>query len=128
MKLDCPFSMPLISKNCEISSSFEKIGSPGVYFINYFINILRAHVAPIFWRQKLQSCILGLKFFGAKISAQNVDEIDTRMNTSVLVLKALYGRIWFSSLKKKILLQKRLQANPIHCITQSRTVMYCIKF
>jgi len=24
-----------------------------------------------FWRQKLQSCFLGLKFFGAKISAQN---------------------------------------------------------
>jgi len=26
--------------------------------------------ASIFWRQKLQSCVLGLKFFGAKISAK----------------------------------------------------------
>jgi len=30
-----------------------------------------------FWHLKLQSCVLGLKFFGAKISATNVDEIDT---------------------------------------------------
>jgi hypothetical protein len=27
---------------------------------------------PIFWRQKLQSCVLGLEFFGAKISAKKV--------------------------------------------------------
>jgi len=37
-----------------------------------FINILRAHVAPIFLRQKLQSCVFGLNFFGAKISAKKV--------------------------------------------------------
>jgi hypothetical protein len=35
-----------------------------------FNNILHAHFAPIFLRQKLQSCVLGLKFFGAKISAK----------------------------------------------------------
>jgi hypothetical protein len=39
---------------------------PGVYFIN----ILHAHFVPIFLHQKLQSCVLGLKFFGAKMSAK----------------------------------------------------------
>ncbi len=28
------------------------------------------HFAPIFWRQKLQSCVLGLKFFATKILAK----------------------------------------------------------
>jgi len=32
-----------------------------------FIYILHAHFAPRFWHQKLQSCDLGLKIFGAKI-------------------------------------------------------------
>jgi hypothetical protein len=30
------------------------------------INILRAHFAPIFWYQKLQSCVLGFKFLAPK--------------------------------------------------------------
>jgi len=33
-----------------------------------FINVLRAHFCTKFWHQKLQSCVLGLKFFGTKIS------------------------------------------------------------
>jgi len=37
-----------------------------------FINILRALFALIFWRQKLQSWVLGLKFFAAKTSAKKV--------------------------------------------------------
>jgi len=37
-----------------------------------FINILHAHFFPIFWCQKLQSWVLGLKFFDAKISAKKV--------------------------------------------------------
>ncbi len=40
--------------------------APGVNFIN----ILCTCFCTKFWRQKLQSCVLGLKFFGAKISAK----------------------------------------------------------
>jgi len=45
-----------------------------------FINLLHAHFCTKLWRQKLQSYVLGLKFFGAKKykqkkCAQNVDEI-----------------------------------------------------
>jgi hypothetical protein len=35
-----------------------------------FIETLRTHFAPIFLCQKLQSCVLDLKLFGAKISAK----------------------------------------------------------
>jgi hypothetical protein len=42
---------------------------------------MRTFFVKKFWRQKLQSCVLGLKFFGTKILAKkaqvNVDEIDT---------------------------------------------------
>jgi len=49
----------------------------GIMFIKLtigvdFINILRSHFALIFWRQKLQSCVLGLKFFNTKISVQKL--------------------------------------------------------
>ncbi len=37
-----------------------------------FINILHMHFVPIFWCQKLQSCVLGLTLLGAKISAKKV--------------------------------------------------------
>jgi len=42
---------------------------------------MRAFFCTKFWPQKLQSCVLGLRFFGTKIlykkmRAQNVDEID----------------------------------------------------
>ncbi len=32
-----------------------------------FINVLCAHFCTKFWSQKLQTCVLGLIFFGAKI-------------------------------------------------------------
>jgi len=41
-------------------------------FHQHFTREFGANIlGPIFWRQKLQSCILGWKFFGAKILAQN---------------------------------------------------------
>jgi len=40
--------------------------APGVNFIN----ILRVLFLPISFCQKLQSCVLDLKFFGAKILAK----------------------------------------------------------
>ncbi len=36
-----------------------------------FINILPSNFVLIFWCQKLHSCVLGWKFFGAKISVYN---------------------------------------------------------
>jgi hypothetical protein len=51
------------------------------------------------------------------------------MNTSVLVLKALFGKknlVYF--FKKKDFVSKKITAKSYSLLTQSRTVMYCIKF
>jgi len=75
----------------------DKVGEPLNYLSIFLtlkqasslVNLYPLHILPSisstsyarifrtkFWRQKLQSCVLGLKFFVAKISVQNVDEID----------------------------------------------------
>jgi len=36
----------------------------------HFINISYKHFAPIFWRQKLQSCVLVWNFYGAKLAVK----------------------------------------------------------
>jgi len=59
-----------------------------------FINILRASFCKQIWCQKLQSCCLGLKFFGTKIlakkHAQNVDEIDYRSQPYSVTILSFY--------------------------------------
>ncbi len=55
----------IIKSGC--TSGLQHFRSLGVNIIN----ILRAHFAPIFWCKKLQSCLLGLTFFGVKISVKN---------------------------------------------------------
>jgi len=53
----------IVRKNC-LQKDF-------LYRLRRFKGSLWANnFAPIFWRKILQSCVLGLKFFGAKISAK----------------------------------------------------------
>ncbi len=63
-----------------LSLDYLVIRSTLSFWSRFHQHFTSAFFCTKFWHQKLQSCVLGLKFFGAKIWAkkrtQNVDKID----------------------------------------------------
>jgi len=76
-----------------------------------FINILCAHFAPIFWLQKIQSCVLGLKFFWC----QN----NSKKSASKMLMQLIPGGGGYHHLKKKLLLLKPSGINFIDILAES---------
>ncbi len=73
-KVFCYTNKNLLTVRVRMKLNGNKVSCSSMfYFIELgfsevnFINILRAHFAPIFWRQKLQSCVLSLTFFGSSM-------------------------------------------------------------